>query len=90
MAKVMSPENDDGGRLLTSAKSKYDSLPPPDTPVEMLIIKECDQQISRLSEHTVRQLVLQNKIPHIRTEQSKCGKILIPKSVLLDYLRSAA
>lgn len=59
-------------------------------PVEMLTIKECAQQISGLSEHTIRQLVLQNKIPHIRTGQGKCGKILIPKSALLDYLKSAA
>lgn len=61
-----------------------------DAPVEMLTIKECAQQISGLSEHTIRRLVLQNKIPHIRTGQGKCGKILVPKSALLDYLRSAA
>ena len=64
--------------------------PPNGEQVEMLTIKECAQLISGLSEHTVRQLVLQNKIPHIRTGQGKCGKILIPKSALLDYLRSAA
>lgn len=63
---------------------------PNDAPIEMLTIKECAQQISGLSEHTVRQLVLQNKIPHIRTGQGKCGKILIPKSALLNYLRTAA
>lgn len=61
-----------------------------DALVEMLTIKECAQQISGLSEHTVRQLVLQNKIPHIRTGQGRCGKILIPKSALLNYLSSAA
>lgn len=66
------------------------AVPLSDAPIEMLTIKECAQQINGLSEHTVRQLVLQNKIPHIRTGQGKCGKILIPKSVLLDYLRSAA
>ncbi len=66
------------------------TVPPGDVPVEMLTIKECAQQISGLSEHTIRQLVLQNKIPHIRTGQGKCGKILIPKSALLDYLKSAA
>ena len=58
--------------------------------VEMLTIKECAQQISGLSEHTVRQLVLQNKLPHIRTGQGKRGKILIPKSALLEYLKTAA
>lgn len=66
------------------------AVSPPDAPIEMLTIKECAQQISGLSEHTIRQLVLQNKIPHIRTGQGKCGKILVPKSVLLDYLKSAA
>ena len=67
------------------------TLPPSiNEQVEMLTIKECAQQISGLSEHTVRQLVLQNKLPHIRTGQGKRGKILIPKSVLLEYLKSAA
>lgn len=64
--------------------------PPSNDQVEMLTIKECAQQITGLSEHTVRQLVLQNKLPHIRTGQGKRGKILIPKSALLDYLRIAA
>ena len=65
-------------------------LPTTNEQVEMLTIKECAQQISGLSEHTVRQLVLQNKLPHIRTGQGKRGKILIPKSALLDYLKTAA
>jgi len=64
--------------------------PPSNEQVEMLTIKECTQQISGLSEHTVRQLVLQNKVPHIRTGQGKRGKILVPKSALLNYLKSAA
>ncbi|MCM1276815.1 MAG: helix-turn-helix domain-containing protein [Lachnospiraceae bacterium] len=63
---------------------------PNDRQIEMLTIKECAQQVSGLSEHTVRQLVLQNKLPHIRTGQGKRGKILIPKSALLEYLQSAA
>ena len=58
--------------------------------MEMLTIKECAQQISGLSEHTIRQLVLQNKLPHIRTGQGKRGKILVPKSALLNYLKTAA
>ena len=59
-------------------------------PMEMLTIKECAQAVAGLSEHTIRQLVLQNKIPHIRTGKGKRGKILIPKSALLEYLKSAA
>lgn len=64
----------------------------PDTkkPIEMLTIKECSEQVNGLSEHTVRQLVLQEKIPYIRTGQGKRGKILISKAALLDYLRGAA
>lgn len=59
-------------------------------PVEMLTIKECTQAVSGLSEHTVRQLVAQNKIPYIRTGQGKRGKILISKAALLEYLGGAA
>ena len=59
-------------------------------PMEMLTIKECTREVAGLSEHTVRQLVLQNKVPHIRTGQGKRGKILVPKSALLEYLNSAA
>ena len=55
-------------------------------PVEMLTIKECTQAVSGLSEHTVRQLVAQKKIPYIRTGQGKRGKILISKAALLEYL----
>lgn len=71
---------------------EHPTAPPPSTneQVEMLTIKECAQQISGLSEHTIRQLVLQNKLPHIRTGQGQRGKILIPKSALLEYLRKVA
>ena len=57
-------------------------------PVEMLTIKECTQTVSGLSEHTVRQLVAQKKIPYIRTGQGKRGKILISKAGLLEYLKT--
>ncbi len=53
---------------------------------EMLTIREASNQIKGLSEHTVRQLVLQNKIPSIRTGAGENGKILIPKSALLNYV----
>ena len=66
------------------------SSPPNNDQVEMLTIKECAKQISGLSEHTIRQLVLQNKLPHIRTGKGQRGKILIPKSALLEYLRTVA
>ena len=59
-------------------------------PIEMLTIKECVKEIRGLSEHTLRQLIAQGKIPYIRTGQGKRGKILINKSALLKYLNMAA
>lgn len=59
-------------------------------PVEMLTVKECSEAVSGLSEHTVRQLVAQDKIPFIRTGQGKRGKILISKSALYEYLGISA
>lgn len=53
--------------------------------VEMLTIKECTDVIQGLSEHTVRQLIAQNKIKYIRTGQGKRGKILVNKADLVDY-----
>ncbi len=58
--------------------------------VEMLTIKECSEVVKGLSEHTVRQLVAQEKIPYIRTGQGKRGKILISRAALLEYLGGAA
>ena len=57
-----------------------------DKPIEMLTSKECTEVVKGLSEHTVRQLVNQDKISYIRTGQGKRGKILINKSTLLNYL----
>ena len=54
-------------------------------PVEMLTIKECTEAVQGLSEHTVRQLVAQNKVKYIRTGQGKRGKILVNKEDLLRY-----
>ena len=59
-------------------------------PIEMLTIKECTKAVSGLSEHTIRQLIAQGRIPYIRTGQGKRGKILINKSALLNYLNTAA
>ena len=55
-------------------------------PVAMLTIKECAEAVTGLSEHTIRQLVAQEKIPYIRTGKGKRGKILISKAALLEYL----
>ena len=57
-------------------------------PVEMLTIKECSEAVTGLSEHTIRQLVAQEKIPYIRTGKGKRGKILISKATLFDYINN--
>lgn len=74
---------------------KVDEQPQPpknfeSTCAEMLTVKECSQAVSGLSEHTVRKLVAQNKIPHFRTGEGKRGKILIPKAALLEFLQITA
>ena len=55
--------------------------------IEMLTIKESVKAVSGVSEHTIRQLITQGKIPFIRTGQGKRGKILISKSALTEYFR---
>ena len=79
-------------QLIENENDTQKENPPerPAEPVEMLTIKECTQAVSGLSEHTVRKLVAQKKIPYIRTGQGKRGKILISKAALLEYLGGAA
>ena len=61
---------------------------PEDKPTkpEMLTIKECAALVDGLSEHTVRQLVKQEKVAYIRTGAGRNGKILVSKASLLKYL----
>ncbi len=58
-----------------------------DRPVEMLTIKECVNSINGLSEHYIRKLISQSKIPYVRVGDNNKGKILVNKSALLDYLK---
>lgn len=53
--------------------------------LELLTVKECAEAVGGLSECTVRQLVAQGRLPHIRSGAGKRGKILIPKAALLEY-----
>ena len=53
---------------------------------EMLTIKECAALVDGLTEHTVRQLVKQEKVAYIRTGAGRNGKILVSKASLLKYL----
>ena len=64
------------------AADNYVSEPP-----EMLTIKECTQTVKGLSEHTVRMLIARGELASFRTGAGKHGKILVPKSSLLDYIR---
>lgn len=57
-----------------------------EAPIELLTIKECANMISGLKECTIRQLVAQGKLPRIRSGAGERGKILIPKSALIDCL----
>lgn len=69
---------------LIEVDSVQEDNAPSDT-VEMLTIKECSEAVRGLSEHTVRKLVKQDKLPYIRTGEGKRGKILINKADLLAY-----
>lgn len=72
--------------MLEGSAPKDNNSEKKDEAIEMLTIKECAQTTHGLSEHTIRQLVAQKKIPYIRTGQGKRGKILINKKALLDFL----
>ena len=77
MLGAMIEADDEQVQTVTEQKSS--------APVEMLTIKECTEAVKGLSEHTVRQLVAQEKIPFIRTGQGERGKILVSKAGLLEY-----
>ena len=57
-----------------------------DKPLEMLTVKECAALVNGLSEHTVRQLVAQDKVAYVRAGSGVRGKILVSKVSLLKYL----
>lgn len=53
--------------------------------VEMLTVKECTEAVKGLSEHTVRKLIKNGKLPYLRTGEGVNGKMLINKADLLSY-----
>ena len=59
-------------------------------PLEMLTVKECATLVTGLSEHTVRQLVAQDKVAYVRAGSGVRGKILVSKASLLKYLGIAS
>lgn len=54
--------------------------------LEMLTAKECAALVNGSSEHTVRQLVAQDKVAYVRAGSGVRGKILVGKAALLKYL----
>ena len=75
-------------QLIESETPKPASCPTPlaEEPVEMLTVKECAALVNGLSEHTVRQLVAQDKVTYVRAGSGVRGKILVSKASLLKYL----
>lgn len=58
--------------------------------VEVLTIKECTEAVKGLSEHTVRKLIAQGKLPYMRAGDGQHGKMLINKADLLAYFNGQA
>ncbi|MDE6784006.1 MAG: helix-turn-helix domain-containing protein [Ruminococcus sp.] len=58
--------------------------------VEMLTVKECTEAVRGLSEHTVRKLIAQGKLPYLRAGDGQRGKMLVNKADLLDYFSRQA
>ena len=54
-------------------------------PIEMLTVKESAKAISGVSEHTIRQLIAQGRLPYVRAGTGRNGKILISKKALTEY-----
>ena len=76
-------------RLMEMEQSQLPQHTPPQIP-EMLTIKQCAEMIHGLSEHTIRLLVKQGKLPHIRTGAGQNGKILVSKAALLAHFNGGA
>ena len=73
-------------QLMTTEEAAPPKIEDKPTKPEMLTIKECSALVDGLSEHTVRQLVKQEKVAYIRCGAGRNGKILVSKASLLKYL----
>ena len=58
-------------------------------PLEMLTVKECAEQIKGLAENTVRQLVKQDKLPHIRSGRGERERVhrAVPGEGINTFIR---
>lgn len=56
--------------------------------VHMLTVKECMEVVGGIKEHTLRQLLLQKKIPSIRCGEGRRGKFLVRQEDLIAYFEN--
>lgn len=56
--------------------------------VHMLTVKECMEVVGGIKEHTLRQLLLQKKIPSIRCGEGRRGKFLVRREDLIAYFEN--
>lgn len=56
--------------------------------IEMLTVKQCRELIKGVSATTIRRLVADGEIRHIRTGDGNRGKVLINKKDFLDYFNA--
>lgn len=77
--------------ILISLNQAVTALPSAEEPhikevkIELLTIKESTAEVKGLSEHTLRLLIKNEKMPYIRAGLGKNGKILIKKSDLYNF-----
>lgn len=67
--------------------NEENKTPPPSEspPIELLTVKECTELIQGLTEHHLRRLLAEGKIPYISTGEGKRSKKLINKADLINY-----
>lgn len=68
--------------------SKVENAAVPQNAVHMLTVKECMEVVGGIKEHTLRQLLLQKKIPSIRCGEGRRGKFLVRREDLISYFEN--
>ncbi len=67
---------------------KAENTAPSKNAVHMLTVKECMEVVGGIKEHTLRQLLLQKKIPSIRCGEGRRGKFLVRREDLIAYFEN--
>lgn len=78
-------------RLMDKCENKTEDTPKimaSKSEVKLLTVKECMKLIDGIKEHTLRQLLLQRKIPSIRCGEGKRGKCLVRREDLIGYFEN--